>query len=159
MNQAKGLLVVLIVLVLTAAGCSPHHQGRPGSAAGPSAQEVVPEVKQLVDENVKDPAKAREVHAVIQDIMKEVRKSAQKARGYHEQLAALNTDYTATPEQFTKILDELNNARMESAAKILQLRFKAKELLTPEEWKNLNLAMIKARRQYDGTPAAMDERY
>jgi hypothetical protein len=74
-------------------------------------------------------------------------------------LAALNTDYNAKPEQFTKILDELNNSRMESGAKILRLRFKAKEMLTPEEWKSLNDAMIKARREYDVRPAARDESY
>ncbi len=73
---------------------------------------------------MKDPEKASQAQGLIQDIVKEVRKSAQETRGFHEQLTALNANYDAPPDQFTKILDQLNNARMESAAKILGTRFK-----------------------------------
>jgi hypothetical protein len=43
-------------------------------------------------------------------------------------LYQLNTKYEATPEDFTKLLDELNTARMRTAAMILGLRFKMKAL-------------------------------
>ena len=116
-------------------------------------QEILPEVKQLVEQNVKDPDKAKQVQTMVQDIVKEVRKSNQEVRGFHEQLAMLNTNYDAKPEQFTKVLDELNNTRMASATKILQIRFKIKDMLTADEWKNLNDAMIKSRREHE--PKAM----
>jgi transketolase len=158
MNQAK-VLVVLLSLVLFSVGCSRHHQGRPGAYGEPTSQEVVSEVKRLVEENVKDPAKANQVQALIQAIVQEVRRSSQETRGFHEQLAALNANYDAPAEQFTKILDQLNNARMESAAKILRTRFKIKELLTREEWKKLDDAMLKARQEREQRPRSKDERY
>jgi Glu-tRNA(Gln) amidotransferase subunit E-like FAD-binding protein len=149
MKTAKFVSVIVIFMLFATAGCSKYHKGRPAASGEPSAQEVVvPEVKQLVEQNVKDPEKARRVQDIIREIVKEVRRSSQEVRGFHEQLAALNIDYNAKPEQFTRILDQLNNARMESAAKILGMRFKAKDILTPEEWKNLNDAMAKARQEY-----------
>jgi transketolase len=153
MNHAKALLVLLSLILLTTAACSGYHQGRPGGHGDPTIQEVVPEVKHLVEQNVKDPEKAKQVQAMVQDIAKEVRKSNQEVRGFHEQLAALNADYNAKPDQFLKILDGLNNTRMESAMKILTMRFKIKDMLTAEEWKNLSDAMIKTRQEHEKKPA------
>jgi predicted KAP-like P-loop ATPase len=146
---AKWLCIVFVLILFTTVSCSQHHRGRPGMSGDSRMQEVVPEVKELVEQNVKDPEKAKQVQAMVQNIVNEVRKSGQQVRGYHEQLAALNADYNARPEQFTKILDELTNSRMESAAKILQMRFKIKDMLTADEWKNLNDAMIKSRRAHE----------
>ena len=47
----------------------------------------------------------------------------------------MNANYEATPEEFTKVLDDAYNQRMQSATKILMLRIKMKELMTVEEWK------------------------
>ena len=152
MKHAKVLLILLSLVLLITAGCSGHHQGRPGGHGEPTLQEVVPEVKHLVEQNVKDPEKATQVQAMVQDIAKEVRKSNQEVRGFHEQLASLNADYNAKPDQFLKILDGLNNTRMESAMKILTMRFKIKDMLTAEEWKNLNDAMIKVRQEHEKKP-------
>jgi uncharacterized coiled-coil DUF342 family protein len=159
MNQTKMLLVVLSVMVASMVGCSRYHQGRPGASGQPASQEVVSEVKRVVEENVKDPEKSNRVQALVQNIIKEVNRSAQETRGFHEQLAVLNANYDAPPEQFTKILDALNNGRMESAAKILQTRFKIKELLSREEWKNLNDAMLKSREQREQRPPSRGDTY
>jgi hypothetical protein len=148
MKTAQSLWFILVVVVFTTAGCARHHHGPPGASGDGITQEVIPEVKKLVEANVKDPDKAKQVQAMVQDIVKEVKKSSQQVRGYHEQLAMVNANYDAKPEQFTKILDELNNARMQTATNILGMRFKIKDMLTPEEWKNLNDAMIKSRGEH-----------
>ena len=153
MKTAQSLWFILVVVVFTTAGCTRYHQGPPGASGDAMAQEVVPEVKKLVEANVKDPDKAKQVQAMVQDIVKEVKKSNQQVRGYHEQLAMVNANYDAKPEQFTRILDELNNARMQTATNILGMRFKIKDMLTPEEWKNLSDAMIKSRREHQMRPA------
>ena len=44
--------------------------------------------------------------------------------------------------------------RMQSATKILSTRFKIKDTLTAEEWKNLNDAMMKSRREHEPRPPA-----
>jgi len=60
----------------------------------------------------------------------------------------LNANYTATPEEFMKVLDDANNQRMQSAAKVLSLRFKMKELMTVEEWKALSDQMLAYSSRY-----------
>ena len=60
----------------------------------------------------------------------------------------MNIDYDAKPEQFTKVLDEMNNARMASATKILGLRFKMRALLTVQEWNELTGLMDMTRKRY-----------
>jgi predicted KAP-like P-loop ATPase len=105
-------------------------------------------MKGLVEQTVKDPEKARQVQTTLEEIVAEVKRSTQQTRGFHEQLYALNADYQAKPEQFTKVLDDLNNSRMQSATKILGMRFKIKGMLTAQEWKDLTEGMEKARSRY-----------
>ena len=166
MKRMKTVTSVMtaVLPVLLLAGCGGDHHGRdhgmsagygePGMAKGHgayregSAERAIPEVKALIERHVKDPNKAQQVQTVLQEIIAEVKSSKQQARGYHEQLSALNARYEATPEEFTKVLDELNNSRMQSSAKILALRFKIKEMLTADEWKALTDEMSKIRGRY-----------
>ena len=72
------------------------------------------------------------------EIITEIKSAQEQHRQYHRALYELNANYSASPEEFTKILDELNNSRMRSSAKILGLRFKMKGLLTAQEWAGLS---------------------
>lgn len=159
MKRVAFKLMLVLAFVLAGAGCADYDVGRPGvvyeeAYDAPSPERVGAEVKRLVEQNVKDPEKSKQVQALVQEIIDEAKRSFQETRGFHEQLNALNADYHATPEQFMKILDELNNSRMASASKILGIRFKMKNLLTPEEWKNLSDAMNRARNRYAPPPGA-----
>lgn len=149
MKTSKLMLFVLVGLTLTMAGCAGHHHSGMGMHSGEAAVERgLAETNELVDQTVKDPERAKQAKAILQDIVAEVRNSAQSSRAYHEQMTVLNADYEAKPEQFTKILDEMNNARMTSATKILGLRFKMRALLTAPEWNELTGAMDKTRKRY-----------
>ena len=66
----------------------------------------------------------------------------------------MNANYEATPEEFTKVLDDSFNQRMQSATKILTLRFKMKELMTVEEWKALSDQMLADSGQYRHSESA-----
>jgi uncharacterized coiled-coil DUF342 family protein len=111
---------------------------------------VIPEVKRLVEETVKERSRAQQVEELLQDLVKEVRKTNQEARGYHEQLNALNADYDAPRDKFEKVVKDLQDARAESAAKILDMRFKIRSLMTAQEWKDLNDKMFRLREQHEG---------
>jgi hypothetical protein len=149
MKSPNMMLPILIAVLLGVAGCGGPH-GMMGREHGEGALERgTEEMNRLVEQTVKDPDKAKQVQTILQDIKAEVRQSAQQTRGYHEQLYVLNSDYQAKPEQFTKVLDELNNARMTSATKILAMRYKIKDLLTAQEWKDLTDAMAKSRVRYE----------
>jgi hypothetical protein len=104
----------------------------------------------LVKKHVADPQKATQATQVTEAIMAEIKKSREQTRHYHQQLYELNAKYDAAPEEFTKILDEQNNGRMQSASRILGLRFKLKDLLTAQEWNALTQDMKPYGDRYYG---------
>jgi uncharacterized coiled-coil DUF342 family protein len=141
-----GLLSALIILAL--AGCGGHHgyQGD-GSAA---VERGAKQMNELIDQSVKDPNKASRVKALAKEIVDEAKQSHDQRRDAHRKLYELNANYNAPPEEFTKMLDEINNAHMRSATKILGLRFKIKEQLTPEEWRAITEGMKQYGDRYVG---------
>lgn len=143
--KATRVLLALTLLVLAAAGCGRHYGRGDVDAMGDRA---LKEVAALIDKTVQDPEKAKRAQAIAADIVEEVKQSYRMNRQFHRQLYELNANYEATPEEFTKILDDMNNARMRSATKILGLRFNLKELLTAQEWKALTDEMRAARERY-----------
>jgi len=147
MKTAKLMLLALVVITLGVTGCArPYGMGTSYREA--AFERGVAEMNELVDRTVKDPERAKQAQAILQDIVAEVLQSYKQTRAYHEKLYALNADYEAPPEQFGKVLEELNNVRTASASKILGLRFMMKGILTAQEWKELADAMVQARRHY-----------
>lgn len=156
MKTTKLMLLVLVAMTLVMAGCARHHGSGMGMHSGEAALERgIAETNAMVDQAVKDPEKARQAKAILQDIVAEVKNSAQASRAFHEQMTVLNADYNAKPEQFTKVLDEMNNARMTSATKILGLRFKVRALLSAQEWNELTGAMDQTRKRYQPKEGGM----
>jgi hypothetical protein len=149
MKTAKILMLTLVATTLVAGGCARHHgAGTESSYREAALERGLAETNDLVDRTVKDPEKAKQAKATVQDIVNEVKQSFKTTRDYHQKLYALNVHYEATPEQFIKVMDEQNNERMASATRILGLRFKLKALLTAQEWKDLTDAMNKTRSRY-----------
>ena len=149
MKTAKLLTLTLIATTLVVGGCARHHGYGTGSSYREAALERgLAETNELVDQTVKDPEKAKQAKAIVQDIVGEVKQSLKKTSDYHQKLYALNANHGATPEQFIKVLDEQNTERMASATRILGLRFKLRALLTAQEWKDLTDAMDKTRSRY-----------
>ena len=113
----------------------------------------------LIDRSVKDQAKAQQVKSIVGEIVTELKAGREQERAYHRQLYTLNASYQATPEEFTKILDEANNQRMRTSAKILSLRFKMKELMTADEWQVLSDQMLSYSSRYQPGAAGMKSGY
>jgi Spy/CpxP family protein refolding chaperone len=150
MKSAKLLAGLLGLTIMTATGCGSYYgMGSHGRGDMDYAGERgAKEMAALIDKTVQDLEKAKHVQAIVGDIMAEVKQTYRQDRQYHRKLYELNADYNATPEEFTKILDEMNNNRMRSATKILGMRFKMKELLTTQEWKALSEGMNSYRSRY-----------
>ena len=149
MKFAK-LLILLTLVALVLPGCAKHHRmHHPGYRGGDAATDRAKhEVSALVDKTIQDSQKAEQAKATMENIVAEAKDSRQRNRQFHEQLYELNANYDATPEEFLKILDEMNSRRMQSATKILRLRFDMKELMTEEEWKALTDGMAEMRGRY-----------
>lgn len=148
MNGVRRIGILSALFVVTLAGCGGHHGAqRDGSAA---VERGTKQMNEMIDQSVKDPDKAARVKALAKEIVDEAMQSYNHRREAHRKLYALNADYNAPPEEFTKILDDINNDHMRSATKILGLRFKIKEQLTPEEWQGLTERMKKYGDRYAG---------
>jgi Spy/CpxP family protein refolding chaperone len=102
---------------------------------------------------VKNPETAKQVNVVMGEMITEIKSAREQHRQSHRALYELNANYTATPEEFTKILDDLNNNRMRSSARMLSLRFKMKGLLTAEEWTGLSDELKRYGSRYYGKGA------
>ena len=132
--------------IVVIAGCtSPHRHGAGSDAYWHKGRQ---DMADLIDHTVKDQERAARVKGLVNDIVTELKTGREQERDYHRQLYTLNANYAATPEEFTKIIDEGNNRRMRTAAKVLGLRFKMKEQMTAEEWKALSDRMLSYSGKY-----------
>ncbi|MGH7216109.1 MAG: hypothetical protein ACREIG_02615 [Nitrospiraceae bacterium] len=139
-----------LVAVFALAGCSPHHHaGMAGGGKGDAYwQKGQQDMASLIDRTVKDQEKAQQVKSIVNDIVTELKAGREQERAGHRRLYELNANYAATPEEFHKALDDANSLRMQSASKILSLRFRMKELMTVEEWKALSDQMLAYSNRY-----------
>ncbi len=148
MNRVPMTGLFTAMLIVTLAGCGGHHESQ--RDGGGAMERGAIQMNELIDQSVKDPNKAARVKALAKEIVDEAKQSHDQRRDAHRKLYELNGNYNAPPEEFTKILDEINNAHMRSATKILGLRFKIKGQLTPEEWRTLTEGMKKYGDRYVG---------
>jgi len=150
MKSVKVWLLMSVLVWLPLAGCGGYHGmgGHGRSGMGMVGEKAQKEMAALIDQTVQDPDKAKRAQAVVGDMIEEITQSYQNQRQFHRQLYEMNANYDATPEDFTKILDEASNSRMRSATKILGLRFKLKEMLTAAEWKTLSEGMNRYQSRY-----------
>ncbi len=135
------------VLLLGLAGCGHHGMGY-GHGSEDMGDRVTSRMNALIEKSVQDQGKAQKAQTIVANMAQEIKDSYKGQRQFHRMLYELNANYNATPEDFTKILDEMSNARMKSASKILVLRFQLKELLTADEWKTLSENMASYGKRY-----------
>lgn len=149
MNRILNGMFVLLAMVLLI-GCSSYrHHGMMGDGKSDAYwQKGKQDMEGLINRTVKDPDKAAQVNALVGEIVGELKASREQERAYHRELYTLNASYTATPDEFTKILDEANGKRMQSSVKVLNLRFKMKDLMTADEWKALSDKMLSYSSRY-----------
>lgn len=134
MNSVSRVVLVL-TLALTLSACGGyHHRHHPPGSMGVSAEQIEADVAALVTRVVQDPAKTEEVSTRLRQIVAEAMASRQQNRQFHQALYELNRRHDAPPEEFLKIIDEMNARRMQAATTILRLRFEIKERMTETEW-------------------------
>lgn len=156
----SGLLGAFTVTVLV--GCSSYHHHHDMMSGGKSEaywQKGQQDMEGLINRTVKDPDKAKQVNALVGEIIKELKASREQERAYHRDIYTLNASYTAAPEEFSKILNEANIQRMQSSAKVLSLRFKMKDLMTADEWKALSDRMTSYSGRYQHESAGAKAGY
>lgn len=148
--KARSLFLVIGMLIIGLTGCSHHHGSYEHAKGDAYWSKASQDVTGLVEKHVKNPETVKQVNVVMGELITEIKSAREQQRQAHRALYELNANYSASPEEFTKILDELNNNRMRSSAKILGLRFKMKALLTAEEWTALSEELKRYGSRYYG---------
>ena len=150
MNRTfTGLFLSLALVGMVGCSSYHHHHGMMGGGNSDAYwQKGQQDMEGLINRTVQDPAKAKQVSAYVGEIIKELKESREQERAYHRQLYTLNTSYTATADEFSKIVNEANIQRAQSSARVLSLRFKMKDLMTADEWKALSDRMVAYSGRY-----------
>src|SRR2546427_7396340 len=104
MRNAWMLMLTLVVTTLVAGGCARQHgYGTGGSYREPAFARGLAETNELVDLTVKDPEKAKQAKAILQDIVNESAQSFKKTRDYDQKFYALNANYEATRSEERRV--------------------------------------------------------
>lgn len=147
-RMVNGLLVAIGLVVLIGCSSYRHHHGMAGDKSDAYWQKGRHDMEGLINRTVQDPEKAKQVNAIVAEIINELKAGREQERAYHRQLYTLNTSYTADPAEFSKILNEATVQRTQSSAKVLSLRFRMKDLMTEDEWKTLTDKMLSYSGRY-----------
>jgi uncharacterized lipoprotein YajG len=124
-------LRVLFSLLLVAA-CS--HE--PKEALKP-AEGVLDELRAAVTREVKDPNRAKQAAALVDEMEQLTIRANADYRDHEAKLRALNANYDATPDEFRALFGDFNARRDKRQAQALELNRRGKALLTLQEWQEL----------------------
>lgn len=116
-----GLCALMGLVVL--AGCSSyrHHHGMMGDGKSDAYwQKGQQDMEGLINRTVQDPERAKHVNGLVGEIVKELKVSREQKRAYHRQLYTLNASYTATPDEFSKIVNEATIQQTQSSAQSVE---------------------------------------
>ncbi len=123
------------VLLGLVSGCSMF--GKKEKAEFKPGSEWIEDMRDRVRENIEDPGKKTDMLAVVDQVEKDLWELDRVVRKLYANLRTLNDNYNASPEEFRKVISEFEADRKEVRDRIVDSRFKMRDLSTPEEWKKL----------------------
>jgi hypothetical protein len=125
------LFVFVVLLCLAACARDPK----------PSALELantaMGELRAAVMREVKDPARAAQGTALVDEIERLLAEVDTDLKAHNARIRTLNADYDATPEAFRAAFRDFNARRNERQRRVVDINQRAKALLTAAEWKAL----------------------
>jgi DNA integrity scanning protein DisA with diadenylate cyclase activity len=87
-----------------------------------------------VEEVVKDKDRAKQVISITKEADKEVKALSKDLNKMSKELIELNSDYDLTRDDMDKFYEKNDKRRIAFQEKIIKLRFKAKDLMSENEW-------------------------
>jgi len=96
--------------------------------------EFIEKVSDLIRETVSEPHRSEEILSLVNDMEKELKDFNKQLKKSSKTLAKLNRNHNSRREDLENVLDELNDRRINSQEKLLEIRFEMKERMSREEW-------------------------
>jgi hypothetical protein len=92
-------------------------------------------LKPAIKENVADTKVRKEILSLIDEAKKEIKVYTKGFNKSAKEIAKINAKDDVTQEEFLSIFEREDNHRAGMQEKLIDLRFKMRERMTPEEWK------------------------
>lgn len=86
---------------------------------------------------VQEPARAREISSIIDQLQRQDREARENVTTYRRRLEILNANYDATGEDFNKLFAEFNDQRLAHQHRVVDLWTRMARLMTDSEWNAL----------------------
>jgi hypothetical protein len=128
-------VLALCVLLGLTYGCSKF--GKKDEAKFKPGNEYVEDMRDRVAENIKDPDKKTAMLAIVDQIEKDLWEVDRIVQKLYADVYALSENYNSTPDEFRKVISEFEAERQKTGDRIMDSRFKMRDLSTPEEWKKM----------------------
>jgi len=91
-------------------------------------------VRDAAKEGIKDKDRSKQVVAITKRADKEFKSFNKNIGKLSKQLVQMNADYNLTREEIDSFYNQSDKSRMAFLERFIELRFEAKNLMTPEEW-------------------------
>ncbi|MBW1752761.1 MAG: hypothetical protein JRJ46_06585 [Deltaproteobacteria bacterium] len=128
-------VLALCVLLGLTYGCSTF--GKKDEAKFKPGNEWIEDMRGRVAENIKDPGKKTRILALVDQAEKDLLELDRVVQQFYADIGALNDNYNASPDEYRKVISEFEADQNEVRGRIIDIRFKMRDLSTAEEWKEL----------------------
>ena len=133
--------VVALTLALAAAvGCSAKPKLTPEQRAQADATAYEAEIRKIIP----DAARADQLVALTNEFQQMATESIASIQGYRAKVAALNSNYDATRQDYETLFSDQDASREDFMKKAGALRRKMAALTTDSEWEALKKARLRA---------------
>ncbi len=90
-----------------------------------------------VEQNIENQNKKTRMLALVNQTEKDLLEVDRLVRKLYTDLSTLGENYSSTPEEFRMVISEFESNRREVRARIIESRFKMRDISTSDEWKKL----------------------
>ena len=97
-------------------------------------QAFVDNISSFAKQNISERDRKKEILSLVDDMEGALEDFSEQLKDSGKRMVKLNRDHSSTRQVFEEVLDELNEGRISTQEKILDLRFKMKDRMTREEW-------------------------
>jgi len=99
-----------------------------------SGQKVVAEQRALIKDNINDPDKQMQLLQIVDEIEKELELFFNFYHEHNQRIAQLNKNYTASRQDFEKVIDEFNTLYSNYLRMLIRKRREMRMLTSGDEW-------------------------
>ena len=127
--------LVLAILLALVPGCSKF--GKKDATIYEKQNEWIQDMEERIVDHIKDPATRTEMMVIVDQVGQDLVELVTMTRKLYVDFAKLDDSYTATPEDYQKLISEFEANHKVVSERVIESRFNLKDLTTPEEWDEL----------------------